>query len=299
MTTNMEYCHAVMIGDKVYVGGGDSYTGSNAHVAMVYDTHVGSWISLPAYKCRWFSMAAVNNQLVLVGGKMIPPPSNANVLGVWDERSQTWTHPFPEMPTPRYSTSVICYQRWLIVAGGTGYRSGFDVSKVEILDTQSMQWYEGPPLPKKCSQMSSTINGNMWYLSSGVSGLWINQQVFSVCLDELISQAISAQPAGAISPSTSSPWHILTDIPLKHSTILILNGGLLAIGGKRSSAIYHYQPSSRSWVEVNHLPTKRSRCACVTLPTGEIFVAGGRNEEAQLDWAQPRYLHRCDIATIM
>lgn len=291
----MVNCHAVMIGDKVYVGGGGNYTGSNAQVVMVYYTRVGSWLSLPAYKCERFSMAVVNNQLVLVGGKTIPPTSNTNVLGVWDERSQTWTYPFPEMPTPRYSTSVVCYQRWLIVAGGAAGRS---VSKVEILDTQSMQWYEGSLLPKKCSQMSSTINGNMWYLSSGVSlGLQANQQVFSVCLDELISQAVSAQPVGVT--STSSLWHILTDIPLKHSIILILNGGLLAIGGNSSSAIYHYQPNSRIWVEVNHLPTKRSRCTCVILPTGEIFVAGGRNEEAQLDWTQPRYLNRCDIATIM
>ena len=96
-----------------------------------------------------------------------------------------------------------------------------------------------------------------------------------MCLDELISQAVS-QSAGATSPSTSSPWQTLPDTPLTHSTVLVLNGALLAVGGWKSSAIYLYQPSNSSWVNVGDLPTERSQCACLVLPSGEILVAGGR-----------------------
>ena len=86
-----------------------------------------------------------------------------------------------------------------------------------------------------------------------------NKHVFSVCLDKLISQAVS-QSVGATSPSTPSPWHTLPDIPLEYSTILVLSGALLAIGGSGSSAIHFYQPSNSSWtwVKVGDLPKERS-----------------------------------------
>ena len=209
MPFGMASCQTVMIGGNVYLGGGDSYV--KKRVVMVYKIDTESWEELPSYESHYFGMAAVNNQLVLVGGVNKSTGKTTNVLGVWDEGSQTWTHPFPEMPTSRHSTSVVSYQRWLVVAGGDDGR-GFSLKKVELLDTHSKQWYEGSPLPKECSQMSSTINGNnMWYLSL-TSGYYsfgrANKRVFSVCLDELISQAVLSSTG-----VTTSPWQALTDTP--------------------------------------------------------------------------------------
>ena len=176
---------------------------------------------LPPYESRSFGMAAVNNQLILVGGRSTSTGKVTNVLGVWDEGSQTWTHPFPVMPTARCSPSVISYQKWLVVAGGYDERDSYSKT-VELLDTHSGQWYEGSPLPNGCSRMSSAINGNMWYLSRGYSSVGqANKHVFVVCLDELISQAVS-QSAGATSPPTPSPWQTLPETPLEHSTVLFL-----------------------------------------------------------------------------
>ena len=167
--------------------------------------------------------------------------------------------------------SAIFYQQWLVVAGGEDERYS-PLNKVELLDTVSGQWYEGSPLPTECSEMSSAINGNMWYLSGGWSsrGPKYNKHVFSVCLHELISQAVS-QSAG----STLSPWQTLPEAPLNHSAVLILNGALLTVGGRHSSSIHLYQPGRRSWVKVGELPDQRWLCACTVLPNGEMFVAGG------------------------
>ena len=279
------HVQAVVIGDNVYVGGGVS--SKNASTVMVYGVHTGSWSTLPRYESHWFGMAAVNdyNQLVLVGGistNIFTDPGKAtNVLGMWDEGSRIWTHPFPKMPTARYLLSVVSYQKWLAVAGGKDEKRS-ESNKVELLDTLSGQWYEGSPLPSGYSEMSSAINGNMWYLLGGFSLERSTMHVLSVCLDELISQAAS-QSIGTTSPSTSSPWHILTDTPLTNSTILVLKGALLAVGGYISSAIHLYQPSSRSWVKVSDLPTEQWQCACTVLPSGEIFVAGGGLERERVD----------------
>ena len=92
---------AIVIGDNVYVGGGYTLISLvNCCTVMVYSLASGSWSKLPPHKTRWFGMAAVNNQLVLVGGTK-SSDEVTGILAVWDGGSQTWTHPFPEMPTPR------------------------------------------------------------------------------------------------------------------------------------------------------------------------------------------------------
>ena len=300
MPSNMADCQAVVIGNHVYVGGGDGCTNLQSQLVMVYEMSSGSWATLPRYDNKWFGMAAVNDRLVLVGGKRLSPKIVTNELAVWDEGLQSWTHPFPDMPTPRHSVSAVSFQRWLVVAGGDNL-VGLN-REVELLDTHSKIWYESSPLPKGCSTMSSIINGNMWYLLSGISSRstlhHANKQVFSVCLDELISQATAViQPGtGATPHSSPSPWQILTDTPVINSALCILHGALVIVGGSHSSAIHVYQPSSGRWVKVSNLPTQRSRCACIVLPSGEIFVAGGRNELG----GQPHdFLNLYNIATIM
>ena len=264
MSGHINHIQTVVIGDGVCVGGGG---GSIVATVMVYYVQTGLWTTLPPHETYYFGMAAVNNQLVLVGGRSTSTGEVTNILVVWDEKSQTWTRPFPVIPTARHSLSAISYKKWLIVAGGRDDRYS-PLHKVELLDTRSGQWYEGSPLPTECSSMSSAINGNMWYLSGGYFQR-SNDYVFSVCLDELISLAVS-QSAG----STSSPWQTLPEAPQAHSTVLILNGALLTVGGRGSSSIHLYQPGRRSWVKVGDLPGVRLQCACTVLPNGEMFVAG-------------------------
>ena len=281
---------AVVIGSDVYVGGG---FGGNQETVMVYSLRTGTWRTLPPYEYKWFGMAVVNNQLVLVGGRSTSTRKVTTVMGVWDEESQTWTHPFPVMQTARHLVSVTFYQIWLVIAGGRDeeeYRGGSYSNKVELLDTLSGQWYEGSPLPKPCGEMSSAISGNMWYLSGGYSSVGVlNKHAFSVCLDVLISQAVS-QSAGTTS---QSPWHtILPEVPVERTTLLIIRESLLIVGGRLSSAIHLYQPSSRSWVIVDNLPTHQWSCACLVLPSGEIFVAGGTSDGLY-------YKNSVDIATIV
>ena len=127
------------------------------------------------------------------------------------------------------------------------------------------------------------------YLLGGIiEGYHSSKKVFSVCLDDLISQAISQQPASASAPPTPSPWQSLPDTPLEDSTALAFNGALLAVGGggyPGSTAIYHYQPSSRSWIKAGELPTGRYQCTCTVLPSGDLYVAGGGGATQLVDMA--------------
>ena len=269
------YPKVVVFNEKVYIGGGSaSSVDREEQTVIVYDPKQDSYDTLPPYTCKYFSMAVVNNQLVLVGGRDVQTDKGTNQLGVWDEQSKRWTHPLPPMTTACSSPSVATHNnRWLVVIGGEGDETVLVLSRVEILDTDSTQWYHAASLPQPLSHSPPAIIGNMCYL---LGGYYVSRKVFSVCLDDLISQAIS-QPASA--PPAPSPWQwwSLPDTLPKYSTALAFNGALLAVGGSLmgSRTIYHYQPRSRSWVKAGELPTKRSKCTCTVLPSGDLFVAGG------------------------
>ena len=249
-----------------------------------------SYDALLPYTCKYFSMAVVNNQLVLVSGTDVLTGKVTNKLGVWNEQSKSWTHPLPPMTTACDSTAVATHNnRWLVVMGGYGDDY---LSRVEILDTtEPTQWYLASSLPRALNDTLPAIIGNMCYLLGGYTkGGAVFKKKFCVCLDDLISQAVS-QPGSASAPLTPSPWQSLPDSPLNYSTALAFNGALLAVGGDMlgSTAIYHYQPSSRSWIKAGELPYKRSTCTCTVLPGGDLYVAGGDADGTE---------QRVDIATL-
>ena len=271
------YPNVVMYKEKVYIGGGVTDSDRDGLTVMVYDPKQDSWDSLPPYTYRSFSMAIVDDQLVLVGGYEVGNMNDTNKLGVWNEQSKRWTHPLPPMTTACSTPSVATHKnRWLVVMGGSS-----DLSRVEILDTtEPVQWYQAASLPQPCHQVSLATIGNMCYLLGGFTDEGESKKVFSVCLDDLISQAASQSASASAQPTpVPSPWQSLPDTPVGRSTALAFNGALLAIGGGgdyfESSAIHMYQPSSNSWVMAGELPTKRRCSGCIVLPTGEFLIAGG------------------------
>ena len=265
------YPEAVVINrSQVYVGAGSPQDFHKREVVMVYEITTDRWSELPPYDYYWFGMTSTNGNrhLVLIGGVDLQSGDRTNKLGMWDEETNKWVHPYPSMPTARSGPTVACFNdRWLIVAGGYNKNKGL-LTTVEILDVLSCRWYCASPLPIEQFKMSSAIIGNMWYLLGGYP-YGSSQQVICVCLDDLIYQALYQ----LITPS--SPWKKLSDTPAAKSTALSLDGCLLAVGGVCNMAIHLYQPSCRSWMKVWDLTSNKHECACAVLPNGEVFVVGG------------------------
>ena len=76
--------------EKVYIGGGDAPSDEDAATVIIYDPHQHSFETLPPYSYKYFSMAVMNNQLVLVGGEDTQTGEVTNKLGVWNGQ---WMHP--------------------------------------------------------------------------------------------------------------------------------------------------------------------------------------------------------------
>ena len=278
----------VVFKGKIYIGGGSSTSDRREQTVIVYDPQKDSYDALPPYSCAFFSIAVVNDQLVLVGGRDVLNRKVTNKLGVWNKISRQWTHPLSSMPTACECPALATHNnRWLVVVGGFDSKSSSALSQVEILDTTgSGQWYQAVSLPWTCYDGSTTTIGNMCYILGGKKAFGEPSKiVFSVHLDGLISQAL-LQAAGASAPATQSPWRRLTDTPEEYSTALSLNGALLAVGGDWNTNICYYEPNNKSWIQVGELPAVVRCCGCAVLPSGELFVTSGQGKEVHVALVQ-------------
>ena len=271
----MSLPRSVLVQGKMYVGGGIADKDEDEHTVTVYEPGVG-WRTLPRYRYRYFGMAVLQDQLTLVGGWDSFTSEATNQISVWN--AQQWTHPYPPMPTPRDSSAVVTYIKWLVVAGGSDGSSL--LTAVEVMDTTNKQWFTTTPLPVRCHDMTSAIVGEECYFMGGDCGpLTPTKLLLHVSLPDITLQDVSQSVSSIITPAQ---WHTLPDTPVNCSAALSLHGSLLAVGGRhdrthRSSAIHLYQPGRKEWVKVGDLPNVRSHCSCTLLPSGEILVAGGRD----------------------
>ena len=259
---------SVLVQGTLYVGGGHT-DNNNEYIVMAYGISAGKWAMLPPYSLRLFAMTAIDNHLVLVGGRR----SNCSpLLGVWSEDSKKWTHPYPDMTTPRYQCSAVVYKQYLVVAGGMG-PTGLNMSSVEIMNTDNESWYAGSQTPIAWRNMKTAVVGDTCYSMGGlIEGVLYTNKVYSVSLPALVSQLSSDSSA-----KDTQPWKELPPLPVTRATPLSTSGTLLAVGGKGEDgkAVRLYQPDTGKWVKVADMPTTRHSFTCTMITDKELLVAGG------------------------
>ena len=262
--------HAVEVGGKVYIGGGVA-EGSDYKV-LEYTIQGGQWREIET-PVRYFSMAVVNDQLIIIGGRDREVTDQVWVL---ESDSNTWTQPFPAMPTARCWVSAVGYKRWVLVVGKRC---------VEVLDTVSKKWYTAASLPSDADQPSLAVIQDTLYVVG-------EEPAVSVSIPMLISDAMSQSTAS--NEPRSTEWQPLPHTPTIDPAITSFHGLLLTVGecDSTSSTIAMYLPQTEQWLTVAQLPTPRKGCTCVVLPeTQEMMVVGGEDENED-------YVETIDICTL-
>ena len=277
MPSGVFIAHAVEVGGKVYIGGGVAEGGD--YKVLEYTIQGGQWREIET-PVRVFGMAVVNDQIIIIGGR-----DGKGVITdqVWvlESDSNTWTQPFPAMPTARGWVSAVGYKRWVLAVGGYGE------SCVEVLDTVSKKWYTAAPLPIGAQQPSLAVIQDTLYVVWG-------QSAVSESIPMLISDAMSRSTASD-EPRFTDEWaRSLPDTPTYHPASTSFHGSLLAVGQRSypSSTIAMYVPQTEQWLTVAQLPSPRINCTCVVLSeTGEMMVVGGSNKHGL-------YIKTIDICTL-
>ena len=183
------------------------------------------------------------------------------------------------MTTPRWACSAFTYKSWLVVAGGTGANRR-KLSSVEVMNTDTKQWYTGPLTPIAWSQMKTAIVGDTCYFIGGhTEGSCFTNKMYSISLSALIFQLNSDSSA-----KDTQTWKEIPVLPVSYAAPLSISGSLLAVGGRDKddnavSAIHLYQPDAGQWVKVADMPTPRYQCTGIMITDKELLVAGGKRDE--------------------
>ena len=256
---DMRDAQVVVLGDKVYLGGGDAPDSPSTDL-LIYDFTEDSWDKLST-PTQWYSLAVYRSQLVLVGG--LDPLHNTvtNKLWVLDNKHGCWVDStIPAMPTERFGASAMSVDKHLVVAGGNKGGSDGHLNVVEVYDGH--EWRRIQSLPQSCSGMKSVVDEGFWYLAGGEGQ---GKKVFYASLDSLTALEGVKQKI---------VWEILPEAPIERSTPVIFGMQLTTVGGFSKSAMHAYSHCTKTWVHVGDLPVAYSYVCSLVLPSQELLMVG-------------------------
>ena len=265
--------------------------GYNRNLCM-YDSVSKGWAMLPNCPRLGASLTVLDDVLTTVGGYVSYfsgfETINSLFSLVVERGEEKWVEKWPPMPTKRYSSAAVCYEDFLIVAGGAVAKN-VPTNAVEILNLFTRQWSTAASLPLRLRHASAVIYGESLYLCGWIG---VNQRakpcpdVLMCTLSELQASAtpytFGARLKAAFSkaPAPATVWRRVASLPVGRSSFVVFNSQLLAIGGrdsdgKPSNGIYWYNLTSDSWTAFYHMPEARSDCHVAVFPDNKLFVIGG------------------------
>ena len=258
------YGQPVVVKGKVYVRGWSGLT------VYEYTPSSDVWDTLPPPTVNYFTVATLNEQLVLVGGRDQSTDKVSNKIIVWDSGKHQWIYPYPSMTTGREVPAAVGYRDHLIVACGLNSERN-RISNVDILDTTSNKWLTAESLPDTDYYRSVIIEDTLYLVGYKCNVLRAN-------IPTLISRASSTKPA-----VSQSVWESLPNAPFYRSFPVAIDNVLMTVGGETSdnifdpnptSSIQLYNPTNNIWTKVGNLPEAVCDCPC-TVISGELLVLGG------------------------
>ena len=267
LPVGMRDAQAVVLGNKVYVGGDTLTTATAFNIYSCDFTGDIIWKTLKSPTSR-SALTTYQERLVLVGGRDSSTARPINQLWVRKD-DETWTQPLPPLPTPRSRASAVSIEQYLIVAGGVG-RNYSNVDVVDVYNGQ--QWVTTDPLPKYCRYTKSTLHDGFLYLMGGDPQ---GKSVFQCSVQELIEQATPHPPK-------QSTWNTIRDAPYNYCSVATFGGALVAVGGQdkgRKNSLHMYDSLTQLWVHAGKMPVAVHSTCTVTLPSGEMMVIGGGTKD--------------------
>ena len=277
-------CHtsAVMVNDHIYVCGGGCRDVDLARQVQVYDVSHKVWGTLPRSMQYHSQGVAINNKLVLIGGREAASDEVTNLVSTWT--GQGWQQDLPPMPTKRSRPGVTTYYRtFVVVAGGLGEDEQTLLSSIDILNITTRQWWTPAnlQLPQPMYDIQVTISSaHLCVASASISydaatetdttstDVW---QLPVTALENILTNGDN---------STPHQWTKVAPTPYWISAILQDTAHIVAVGGddesyQPTSDVFVYNPDSDEWSKVGQLSVPRARCAVVSLSRTSFIVCGG------------------------
>jgi len=266
---------AVLLGGKVYIGGGSegrvgSLPQTPSYRINIYSLTDNSWSPSPINTSYYyFAMTTLNNELITAGGKDRSVKVTNQIFSLNGDHLKNYTR----MITPRYRATAAGHQGTLIITGGKDSKSR-TLATTELFNTITGQWYSTNDLPLPHYGLHSVIVENTLYLLGETNNDGMSPEVFASPLDTLSSHKLQ--------------WSSPQCSPSCHSAPVSMQGKhLLTVGGMKktgsdyvyTSDIYKLNKVSDSWVVIGQIPSARNGPAAVNVADNKIVVVGGLDDK--------------------
>ncbi|KAL5499450.1 hypothetical protein EMCRGX_G010869 [Ephydatia muelleri] len=210
---------------------------------------------------RWGTLAVCGGRLVWVGGWKYGVYSKE----VKELRGGRWSN-MPDMLVGCMLSCVVSVSGGgMVVMGGRG--DGW-LNEVQVFDGGTQTWHRGPSLPKPCYAMSAVVHGDVVFVMGGYD---MDRAVW--CAD--IRDLTTAHTHN----TQQSVWREVPDVPTKLSSVCVVDGVLLAIGGhdqdgSKTSSIYGLHLDEKKWRHIGDMPLACSMVNTLLLSGGLLMVDG-------------------------
>jgi N-acetylneuraminic acid mutarotase len=167
------YARATVVGDKIYVIGGTlgfNPTDPRSNAIHAYDPLSDTWditLSPMPTSRAGMGVAAVGDEIYVIGGQLVMGSGNTNVVEVYNTISNSWAT-FPTvLPGPkRHGMGCVAKDHIIYVAGGYNTVDK-EQSTMYRLDTVLQSWGAEPSMIAKRTQFAMTVKGDFIYVVGG------------------------------------------------------------------------------------------------------------------------------------
>ena len=274
---------AIVIARSVYVCGGVCPDVASARVVQVYDLDKATWTKLPPAPQYNSQAVAINNQLVLIGGREASSSTISNMVSTWT--GQGWQQDIPAMPTKRAQPGVTTYGTYVIVAGGKAKDKHTLLNSIDVLDTTTLLWSTPAnlQLPRPMYSMQITVSATHICVASAF--ITYDATTDTGTTSNRVWQLPVSTLTKVLMGENHSPhdWEEITPTSYFKSALLQRTAHPLAVGGhdasgKATTNIAVYDPHSNKWSTVGQLLEPRTVCTVVGLSRHSFLVCGGRSD---------------------
>ena len=271
MPVPVYYARAHYLDGKVFITGGALGNLNPCKMMQVYHIDDQKWTTIsdiPQYCC---GADIIQGHLTLIGGADAVTGKATGKLSTYV--NDHWKEIYPPMPTPRYWLGVALEDNLLITAGGKCADTA--LSTVEVLNTESKQWYSlnSLHLPEPIYFCDMTISSGYVYIGGGDAAKKSTKKYWRL-LWSAVQQSVQSRD------NTSSPvtWEKIADSPFNGSSLLpnsklpVLFGGE---DGKMGSDIFVYDPTQKRWTSVGNISAECVFPCVVPINSNIVFACGG------------------------
>ncbi len=262
-------------GKVLVTGGYVRGTQSLLATAELYDPATGTWTptgSLSQGHSQHTATLLPDGKVLVAGGDAAQPPTLASAE-VYDPATGTWS-PTSNSPLVRgrsQHTATLLPDGKVLVTGGYSRETHGLLATSELYDPATSTWSPTGSLEQPRSQHTATLLPDGKVLITG--GHSTQSRILATA--ELYAASTGSDP----SSGSWSPTRPLTQGRVRHTTLLLPGGRVLAIGG--SDGILSLTStelgdlSSGSWSPTGSLEHARYLHTATLLPEGKVLVTGG------------------------